>query len=109
MKSPHVTIYCAQDYRTAFQIAREVIDEARSPREVVKRVDGLLESGVVTFSCVTDTAVNHIGRLIARRKINPYRITVYYHDGNDWQMSDGYDSDGILICWPYGYFGVNEE
>lgn len=99
-----ISIYCAQSYSIALGKAAP-IETNRSPSEIRQWLDKRVSSMQdTTFSCVTDVAPNCIGHMVHTGVLSPDSVEVFYYDYGDWVRTDGYDEQGVLVEFPYGYF-----
>jgi hypothetical protein len=62
----------------------------------------------------SETIVNEVGKLVSKGIIKPQQVQVLVFEKKDGESSSTvrkaeYDSDGVLLNWPYGFFLPSED
>ena len=66
----------------------------------------------IIFETHSETMVNRIGTLISDKKICADKVNVLIFDKENEQTnieSKNFDTDGLLMGWPIGFFAVEED
>lgn len=95
---------------------RSLIEQGLHPRKIAEHVlreikycEGEWDLHISTHS---DIPLNVVGHMIHDNLINPADVEVYIlsDDNQTIQMKSGYDKEGFLVNWPYGFmeFDFNE-